>query len=212
MQGAVLDQNYQRISIADWYATFAFLAAVDPTDNSAALMGLPPIDSLNVWPLLAGWETVSPRDEILLTTGGIAGSGGGLIAGDFKILFGTQKPAIFPTPVYPNGTDPAPLTLDCGNWANEGSGCLFHLGNDPTEHEDLGLNTSYDTFRESLRQRYSALREGMYQTPAGNLDSIGMNCTDITALFDANYNGFWGPYATDFPYNTTPPVAAAVEA
>lgn len=33
----------------DWYATYAALAAVDPTDEAAAAAGLPPIDSINVW-------------------------------------------------------------------------------------------------------------------------------------------------------------------
>merc|ERR1712107_621631 len=42
------------IHIADWYATFAGLAGVDPTDTLAASSGLPPIDSIDVWPFLAG--------------------------------------------------------------------------------------------------------------------------------------------------------------
>ena len=36
------------IHIADWYATFCYLAGVDPTDERAAEVKLPPIDSLNM--------------------------------------------------------------------------------------------------------------------------------------------------------------------
>lgn len=37
----------------DWYATFAGLAGVDPTDHRAAAANLLPIDSVDVWPLIS---------------------------------------------------------------------------------------------------------------------------------------------------------------
>ena len=48
---------------ADWYGTFARLAGVDPTDHAAAASGLPPIDSVDVWPLVTGANATSPRDS-----------------------------------------------------------------------------------------------------------------------------------------------------
>jgi hypothetical protein len=36
------------------YGTFAHLAGVDPTDHRAAAAGLPPVDSLNLWPYVSG--------------------------------------------------------------------------------------------------------------------------------------------------------------
>jgi arylsulfatase B len=48
------------------YATFCALAGVDPTDTRAAAAGLPPIDSLNLWPLLSGANPTSPRTEVIL--------------------------------------------------------------------------------------------------------------------------------------------------
>jgi arylsulfatase I/J len=54
------------ISIEDWYATFCALAGVDATDERAAAAGLPPIDSLNLWPLLSGANATSPRAEVVL--------------------------------------------------------------------------------------------------------------------------------------------------
>lgn len=39
----------------DWYATYCFLAGVDPTDHKAQAAGLPPIDSHNLWPVTYTW-------------------------------------------------------------------------------------------------------------------------------------------------------------
>ena len=52
------------IHLCDWWATFLFLAGVDPRDDKAAAASLPPPDSLNMWPLLSGQNTTSPRVEI----------------------------------------------------------------------------------------------------------------------------------------------------
>jgi hypothetical protein len=46
--------------------SFAAGPLVDPTDHKAAASGLPPIDSLNVWPLISGQTTTSPRQELLI--------------------------------------------------------------------------------------------------------------------------------------------------
>jgi arylsulfatase I/J len=52
-------------TVWDWYATFANLAGVDDTvDHQAAVSGLPPIDSFNLWPWLSGKQPSSPRDTI----------------------------------------------------------------------------------------------------------------------------------------------------
>lgn len=61
------------------YATFAALAGVDPTDHLANESGLPPIDSLNVWPFLSGQEASSPRQTILINENA-------LIHDDYKVV------------------------------------------------------------------------------------------------------------------------------
>merc|ERR1740121_1141039 len=48
----------------DWYATYAGLAGVDPTDYKARAAGLPAHDSHNLWPLLSGQNATSPRVEL----------------------------------------------------------------------------------------------------------------------------------------------------
>ena len=52
--------------MADWYATFAFLAgARSASDPAAAKLGLPDVDGLNVWSVIAGAER-EVRDEVPL--------------------------------------------------------------------------------------------------------------------------------------------------
>lgn len=51
--------------LADWYATFCHLAGIDtPTDPVAEAAGLPPIDSLNMWPVITGANKTSPRHSL----------------------------------------------------------------------------------------------------------------------------------------------------
>ena len=40
------------------------MAAIDPYDSQAAAYNLPPIDSINMLPLLMGETNVSPREEV----------------------------------------------------------------------------------------------------------------------------------------------------
>lgn len=76
--------NDGTIAIADWYGTLAKLAGVDPTDHTAALWDLPPIDSVDVWPLVSGANGTSPRHELLVDANC-------LIQGDMKLLRGKVR-------------------------------------------------------------------------------------------------------------------------
>ena len=92
--GRVLDSaRGSLMHIADWYATLADVAGVDVSGENevARAAGLPPLDSLSMWPLLTGANTTSPRTELQLSTlallqctttatasdGGQGGGGGG---------------------------------------------------------------------------------------------------------------------------------------
>ena len=61
MRGTVIQQ---KLHVADWHATFAGLAGVDPTDHRAAASGLPPIDPKDIWALLSGANTSEPHEHI----------------------------------------------------------------------------------------------------------------------------------------------------
>lgn len=66
---------------ADWYTTFCSLVGVNHKDESAADAGLPPVDGLDMWPLISGEVSESPRNEILV-------SDTTLIIGDYKLMTG----------------------------------------------------------------------------------------------------------------------------
>ena len=74
------------IAIADWLGTFAALAGVDPTDAKAAAAGLPPVDSVDVWPLISQLNRTSPRSEIPVTSNV-------LIQHNYKLMLGPQGEA-----------------------------------------------------------------------------------------------------------------------
>ena len=57
--------NYGLMAIADWYTTFAGFAGVDPFDPLANASHLPPVDGLDMWPMLSqlGAGTARARPE-----------------------------------------------------------------------------------------------------------------------------------------------------
>jgi arylsulfatase I/J len=184
MRGKKIDQF---VHVCDWYATFCYLAGVDPTDHMAAEAELPPIDSLNMWDLVSGQNMTSPRVDIVL---GIQNygkeetmSGWGLISGDYKILVGRVSNAGWTGPQYPNNTNPAGGITAVEN-CNEG--CLFNIKEDPEERNNL--NT---TMTEVLSKMQEKLK--MYFTTFFNPDR---GKTDPRACETAinEYRGFWGPW------------------
>jgi len=75
----------------DWYATFAKLANVNPYDHLAKAAGLPEIDSVDVWPLVASLQngTSRPRDVVFIAaTTGWTGEWGSIDNSDEVLLAG----------------------------------------------------------------------------------------------------------------------------
>jgi arylsulfatase B len=171
--------------IADYYATFAALAGVDPTDHTAAAAGLPPIDSLNMWPLISGQNLTSPRTEIPV-------SAQTLIQGPWKLITGSMPYATWQGTQYPNASSnahPVSTSINCGT-----SGCLFNTEIDPTEHTDFAAQ--YPQIVQQMNARLQELKKGYWNNndtgtnicPAG----ISMPCACWAAL--NKWNGFFGPY------------------
>ena len=165
------------IHIADWYSTFCALAGVDPTDEKAAKAKLPPIDSLNMWPLISGQNLTSPRTDVPVTLET-------LISGDYKILTGTIRSAGWTGPVFPNNTHRYIETEEkCGD-----SGCLYNIKNDPYEHVNLA-----DTMPDMLKTMRAKLSE--YQATHFDPDR-GDEWPGACDTALNTYGGFWGPFAT----------------
>ena len=164
------------IHVADWYATFCALAGVDPTDDRAAKANLPPIDSLNMWPLISGQNSTSPRTDIPI-------SYDTLISGNYKILMGDVEQAGWTGPVYPNTTKPSGIdvTEHCGD-----TGCLYDIQQDPEER--INLANSMPSVLANMQKGLEEYRKTHFAPERG--DAWPGACR--TAL--DKYGGFWGPF------------------
>ncbi len=185
----------------DWLATWAHLGGVaDITDHKAAAAGLPPVDSLNMWPLISGANGTSPRTEIVVGSnvgGDESGRTSGvttvaaLIRPPWKLLLGEGPGDILdmaghPGPQSPNSTAVifSNLTQVCGR--SPETGCLYDIFADPTEMHNVAseqpavYNEMYAAILELNKTVYSPIR--------GSDD--GLACEKASG----DYGGFWGPF------------------
>jgi arylsulfatase B len=179
------------VHIADWYGTFCALAGVDPTDEVAAAAGLPPVESVNVWPLVSGANGTSPRSEIPVGPQV-------LIQGRFKLMLGKQIEATWAGPQYPNASsgaspvDPGP-TLDCG------FGCLFDVVADPAEHVNVAAD--HADIVTAMTARLISLRKGFFSNSDDftNRTVCPANASITPCACWAALNvwgGYFGPWST----------------
>ena len=96
------------MAMEDLYATYCALAGVEPADARAAAAGLPPVDGLNLWPLLSGANASAPRAEVWLGSGGAGDSDssaapivqGYIRADGYKVLYGNVIENTWTGPFY----------------------------------------------------------------------------------------------------------------
>jgi len=178
--------------IADWYRTFANLAGVDAEDYRAAQYGLPPIDSLDMWPLISGANLTSPRTEIPFTPDAI-------IQGNYKLLTGGDNTyAVWTGPVYPNRTSNLKQLnekLHCHH------GCLFDVVNDPSERNDISKQNPNIVLQ--MQQALFRARQFFYQNQEKGPNYCGTHddASCFCSLSKRFYGGCAGPYQyldTDF--------------
>eukprot|EP00937_MAST-01D_sp_MAST-1D-sp2_P006552 g6552.t1 len=142
-----------------------------------------------MWPFLSGAAASSPRTMVPLTMGQHQpGCGGGVIHGRWKLVLGNQAPAFWNGPEYPNGTTPAPISVDCG-----AAGCLYDIIADPTEHRDLAADPAHAETLANMTAFYNALAATAYQTP---YVEGAMNCSAprVAAMLEG---GFWTPWTDE---------------
>jgi arylsulfatase A-like enzyme len=198
------------ITIWDWYATFVEgIAGMDPTDHRAAAAGLPPIDSVNHWDFLVGKVATSPRAEIPLGSCTAAPDqdafcqseghqqtivnavvtyvGDGADRQLWKLLIGRVPLAGWTGPKYPNGTGAETPTVSCG-MPPEGSGCLYNLSDDPTEHNNLADVAAHNTIKMHLFAKIQQHNATAFSPDRGPVDPAA--CTAARQKF----GGFWGPW------------------
>jgi len=179
------------IHIADIYATlisFGGGSAAYTVDTVAAEYDLPPIDSINMKDYLTGVTTTSPRTEIHL-------SSQALIVGNYKIIVGAEPSVMWQGPIYPNNTgvqpvfpDPVYRSVIPGNriYYDCGTGCLFDIYSDPTEHNDL--SQSMPTLFNQLLSRLAVLNETLF------LPDRGTDSPQACEYASSCYAGYYGPF------------------
>ena len=195
MRGTV---NTGMMHVADFYVTYCMLGGGSEeeckADPSAAAAGLPPVDGLDLWPLLSGATGVSPRTEVAVD---IKGDSLCLIQGQYKLLVGNQIIAGWEGPIYPNASsqqsDPSAHHLPCA------TGCLFDVLADPTEQSDIAA--AHPGIVAAMRARLAALEPTFYSNNETGTDSplcagkpAKMPCACFLAMPGNFWNGFFGPY------------------
>lgn len=93
--------------VADWYKTFCNLAKVDWKDERAEEYGLPPVDGIDLWPMITG--TGNGRNEIYISAKTV-------ILGKYKFMTGMHGFDMRTGMKYPNNT--------CGNCVETEDGKL----------------------------------------------------------------------------------------
>jgi len=221
MRGKELDHY---IHIADWYATLCAVAGANPTDEIAAKAGLPPIDSINMWPLLSGATTTQYASAT--ATGFVAATQGPrtelhispqtLISGNYKLLTGGSSEFKVPGSLLvelerllPNMTGFL-VPMD-GYWPGYGirpqidekvhfrdcrRGCLFDITSDPYETSDLGVKPG--SGRASVEADKSMLAKMMARLAELNKGIYEPNRGNQSKLAcDVamhKWGGFYGPF------------------
>ena len=201
-------------AVWDWYATYAAIAGCDPTDDAAAAAGLPPIDSINLWPLLSMTQPITnttdastirppPRTELAIGDTSALGPNadgntlvGGVILTDgdhlYKLLVGAPSRAhtidqyVHTGPSWPNETSKLiPLTHLKLCGRRADIGCLFDVAADP--HEQTNLAAAMPERFEAMLKRVDELQRSVYSPVRGE--------TDPRACEVAQENsGYWGPF------------------
>eukprot|EP00041_Stephanoeca_diplocostata_P032567 m.1047454 g.1047454 ORF g.1047454 m.1047454 type:complete len:536 (-) comp24171_c1_seq4:309-1916(-) len=215
----------QIIHVCDWYRTFGVLAGVLPSQGEipgAKSGGVPAVDALDMWPLLSGANTTSPRTGFPLSQFAIR-------IGDFKYINGsvhdheswngkicgknyTDKDCEMgqwtgPTwPVGNCGGGGAPTVCPhvCDAASNctrnipcSPGGCLFDIAHDPLETRDLSLEKP--NLLALMQQALLAAVAERFQTTDSNYTYGG--CAPSWAANVAAHHNFAAPLCT----TATPP-------
>jgi arylsulfatase B len=171
------------IHIADWWQTLIGLAGGDPSDAPAVAAGLPPPDSLDMWPLIAGAEAKSRRVEIPVAPSTI-------ISWPWKLLKGPQWWSGDSGSVYPNSSSPE---KSLNIWTLCGDGCLYNVSEDFTESNNLAA--AFPEVVKTLSARIDELALGFFSNNDTGID-LCPNGTLLCGCWAAvNLHGsFLGPY------------------
>ena len=156
-------------AIADIHTTLALLGGAKAEDPRAAAAGLPPVDGLDLMPLLSGKvPRVRTGMPLALNVSQVANQTSALIEGDLKLIVGAapfylQTPAIWPTADYA-------YVWDKSNFLQCPRGCLFNITADPNEGTDLASSHPAELAR--MLQLLGAELGKKYEAPPGKPEML----------------------------------------
>lgn len=188
VRGTVL---HSLVHIADYYMTFCKLAGLSEAacaaDPLAEAGHLPPIDSLDLWPMFSGANLTSPRTEVPIASNALLQV---LPSGEwYKLLVGSIPVAGRGAPVFPNSTSPDPNSFS----VNCSSGCLFDVMADPTEAEDLA--SLYPDVVAAMTSRLEVLARNFFSNNDTGVDVCPGGVVDCACWAATNiWGGFLGPW------------------
>ena len=192
------------IHVADWFATYAEVARVRSIeDETAAIAGLPPVDSVSCWGVIGGGGTGDAavcRTEVPVgdtSAKAFDADGealvGALIRGEYKILLGAANKGfqidqdVTTGPLFPNKTEVLLANFDpkvCNRDPLD-QGCLYNIFEDPSESNNLA-STMPDLFNQLLA-RLDEIQLTVYSPDRGRKSP--------RACEAASKRGFyWGPF------------------
>jgi arylsulfatase I/J len=193
------------MAMEDLYATYCALGGGEPGDARAAAAGLPPVDGVDVWPLVSGANATSPRRSVPVgSDGGEANLANGtrvqaIVRGDgYKLMIGATGQNIWTGKYYPNAsTSWNDVPYHCGVPANGSTpaigkgGCLFNILDDPTEHHELDVTTPANAkIVAELFAELSAVDATTFTPNRGKVAPEACQAAVQTS------RGFWGPFTS----------------
>lgn len=160
------------IHVADWYATFASLVGLDPSDTERCKYD---IDGMDLWPLLTSSVSQSPREYLPVTKDSI------IWKSQYKLI--TDASATWD---YTPNSSRIPAALSCAPSAP----CLFDIVKNPGESENLA-----DQFPEIVAQLQQQLASYEVYT-SGSMSAAELEpyvCHDKPTAEPSGWP--WGPPA-----------------
>ena len=156
-------------------------------DEKASKYELPEIDGVNVWPLVAGINSTSPRV-------GFPISSEAYMSGEYKLIVGSKigdaswQGEMYPNASSVNNTQMADIYADCSN------GCLFNVAQDMTEHVDIASQNS--NIVQQMKQELNNAKQSFFTNNDTGINSCPSNVTVECACWMAKYywKEFFGPY------------------
>ena len=162
---------------------------------------LPRIDSINMWPLISGANSTSPRNEIIIgdTTSLFPNAGGktlvgGIIINDYKLLLGAKSrfydinQNTRTGQKWPNNSKPHlyPLTKTMKCKPEFKHGCLFNIKDDP--YEMTNLAPSMPKLFNDMLNRINEIQNTVYSPNRGKKDERACETAEN------KYDNYWGVF------------------